>query len=117
MEEGRAVGEIRGVEGCCPLDRQDTCAWVAGAGAGKANWLVAPPEAPFACTVKLRAGGAQPAVAHWDAATALPRLALEAPGIAAPGQAVVLYDGDRALGGGSIRAAEAGAQAPRRAVA
>ncbi len=62
-------------------------------------------------------GGAQPAVAHWDAATALPRLALEAPGIAAPGQAVVLYDGDRALGGGSIRAAEAGAQAPRRAVA
>mgnify|MGYP002622038400 FL=1 len=86
---------------------------------GEVNWLVAPPPAePLACTVKLRAREEpQPAVAHWDAAAALLRLALEVPGIAAPGQAAVLYDGDRVLGGGFIRAAEVGAQAPRRAVA
>ncbi|GGG48684.1 tRNA-specific 2-thiouridylase MnmA [Caldovatus sediminis] len=84
--------------------------------AGEVNWLAAPPAAPLPCTVKLRAREApQPALAHWDGAAL--RLVLETPGIAAPGQAAVLYDGDRVLGGGFIRAAQAEAEAPRRAVA
>ncbi|MFC4165852.1 tRNA 2-thiouridine(34) synthase MnmA [Teichococcus aestuarii] len=72
--------------------------------AGDVNWLVAPPTAPLACQVKLRAREVpQPATAVWDAATGLLRVRLAAPAIAAPGQGCVLYDGDRVLGGGFIR--------------
>lgn len=72
--------------------------------AGEVNWLIAPPAGPFACQVKLRAREApQPATAQWDAPAQLLRVALAAPGIAAPGQACVLYDGDRVLGGGFLR--------------
>jgi len=68
------------------------------------NWLIAPPEAPLACTVKLRAREVpQPATAVWDAAKARLRVLLAEPAIAAPGQGCVLYDGDRVLGGGFIR--------------
>jgi tRNA-specific 2-thiouridylase len=72
------------------------------------NWLIAPPVAPLPCQVKLRGREApQPAVAHWDAAAAMLRVVLETPAIAAPGQGCVLYDGDRLLGGGFIRAVSA----------
>jgi tRNA-specific 2-thiouridylase len=73
---------------------------------GEVNWLVAPPQAPLACQVKLRAREVpQPATALWDAASATLRVLLQAPAIAAPGQGCVLYDGDRVLGGGFIRGA------------
>jgi tRNA-specific 2-thiouridylase len=73
--------------------------------AGAMNWLIDPPAAPLRCTVKLRAREApRPATVAWDAGAGLLRVALDAPGIAAPGQACVLYDGDRVLGGGVLRA-------------
>ena len=50
----------------------------------------------------------RPATVEWDPAAGLLRVTPEEPAIAAPGQACVLYDGDRVLGGGFIRrAAEA----------
>ena len=77
---------------------------------GEANWLAPPPPGAFACTVKLRARETpQPAIAAWDAAARLLRVRPAAPSIAAPGQACVLYDGERVLGGGFIRAAATGA--------
>lgn len=75
--------------------------------AGEVNWLIEPPGGPLRCQVKLRAREApQPATAEWDAEAGALRVALDAPGIAAPGQACVLYDGDRVLGGGFIRSAK-----------
>ncbi|MFL1460813.1 tRNA 2-thiouridine(34) synthase MnmA [Roseococcus sp. DSY-14] len=72
--------------------------------AGEVNWLAPPPESPFRCTAKLRAREEpQPATALWDGATL--RLRPDAPAIAAPGQAAVLYDGARVLAAGFIRAA------------
>lgn len=71
---------------------------------GDVNWLIPAPQAPMPCQVKLRAReNPQPAMAHWDVATASLRIVLEQPAIAAPGQGCVLYDGDRVLGGGFIR--------------
>jgi tRNA-specific 2-thiouridylase len=70
------------------------------------NWLVAPPAAPIRVQAKLRGREApHGATASWDAATGLLRLVLDAPNVVAPGQACVLYDGDRVLAGGFIRAA------------
>jgi len=70
---------------------------------GEVNWLIAPPAAPLPCQVKLRAREApQPAVAQWDAATATLRVRPDQPAIAAPGQACVLYAGEKVLGGGFI---------------
>ncbi len=71
---------------------------------GELNWLSPPPAGPLACQVKLRAREVpQPATVAWDAAARVLRVAPEAPAIAAPGQACVLYDGERVLGGGFIR--------------
>ena len=54
--------------------------------------------------MKLRAREApQPAAAEWDAAAGLLRVRPAAPSVAAPGQACVLYEGERVLGGGFIR--------------
>ncbi|MBX9595382.1 MAG: tRNA 2-thiouridine(34) synthase MnmA [Roseomonas sp.] len=74
--------------------------------AGEVNWLSTPPEGPVAVQVKLR-GREQPrpGVMRWDATERLLRVVLEEPNIAAPGQACVIYDGDRVLGGGFLRAA------------
>ena len=73
--------------------------------AGEVNWLAAPPEGFFAATAKFRAREApQPVEAAWDAAAGLLRVRPAAPVVAAPGQAVVLYAGDRVLGGGFVRA-------------
>ncbi len=70
------------------------------------NWLSAPP-APgeaLSCQVKLRAREVpQPATVTWDGTQAVVRPAM--PAVAAPGQAAVLYDGERVLGGGFIRRA------------
>ena len=43
----------------------------------------------------------------WDREAGVARVWLESPGIVAPGQACVMYDGDRVLGGGFLRAAGA----------
>jgi len=73
--------------------------------AGEMNWLIDPPAAPIRCAAKLRAREApRAACVTWDAAAGLAFLALDAPGIVAPGQACVLYDGDRVVGGGFLRA-------------
>ena len=64
------------------------------------NWLV--PPRPRRCTVKLRAREApQPAELLPTADGA--EVVLAAPALAAPGQACVVYDGSRVLGGGFIR--------------
>ncbi|TCZ54638.1 tRNA 2-thiouridine(34) synthase MnmA [Roseicella aquatilis] len=81
---------------------------------GEVNWLIPPPGGPLRCQVKLRAREEpRPALAAWDAAAGLLRVTPEEPAIAAPGQACVLYDGDRVLGGGFIlrRAGATGAAA------
>ncbi len=76
----------------------------AGLVAGDVNWLVPLPESEIAVQVKLRGREApQPAMARWDVAASLLRVTLATPGIVAPGQACVLYDGERVLGGGFIR--------------
>lgn len=76
--------------------------------AGDVNWLVPPPQSPRAVQAKLRGRETpRPAFAAWDAAAGLLHLTLAEPNVVAPGQACVLYDGDRVLGGGFIRAAAA----------
>jgi tRNA-specific 2-thiouridylase len=73
---------------------------------GEVNWLVDPPAAPFRAEAKFRAREVpQPVTAEWDAASARLLVRPDAPVISAPGQGCVLYDGDRVLGGGFIRAA------------
>jgi tRNA-specific 2-thiouridylase len=80
------------------------------------NWLIVPPDVSFACQAKLRAREApQPALARWDGHAL--HLSLAAPGIAAPGQAAVLYDGDRVLGGGFVRGPGRAAAGASRAAA
>jgi tRNA-specific 2-thiouridylase len=55
--------------------------------------------------VKLRAREVpRAAEVTWDASTGLLRALLDEPGVIAPGQACVMYDGDRVLGGGFLRA-------------
>ena len=73
--------------------------------AGEMNWLIDPPAVPLRCTAKLRAREApRPVTVAWDAASGQAHLTLDEAGIVAPGQACVLYDGDRVLAGGFLRA-------------
>jgi tRNA-specific 2-thiouridylase len=65
------------------------------------NWLTPVPEAGLACTVKLRARDTmRPAIVRADGDGAT--VELEEPALPAPGQACVMYAGDRVLGGGFI---------------
>jgi tRNA-specific 2-thiouridylase len=74
---------------------------------GEVNWLIDPPGQPLRCMVKLRAREApRPATVTFDAAAAVARVTLDEPGIVAPGQACVMYDGDRVLGGGFLRSVD-----------
>jgi tRNA-specific 2-thiouridylase len=131
--EGRVVGEHDGIEGFTIGQRKglgiafgeprfvvriepDTNRVVIGTKAdlarheltaGRVNWLVDRPTAPFACQVKIRYNSRR------VAATVTPQdgdrlhVAFDAPQIGvAPGQAVVCYEGDRVLGGGWIESAE-----------
>jgi tRNA-uridine 2-sulfurtransferase len=73
------------------------------------NWLAQPPAAGTATRAAAKLRSAQPPVAATVMAGADggAELFLEAPsGAVAPGQAAVLYDGDRVLGGGWIRRPE-----------
>ncbi len=66
------------------------------------NWLIEPPYAPLRCTVQLRAReGVRPATVLRTADGA--GVTLDSAALAAPGQACVLYEGSRVLGGGFIR--------------
>ena len=63
------------------------------------NWLIDPPADGVACQVKLRArDGLRDALVSQDGLVTLTEAALPA-----PGQACVLYAGDRVLGGGFIK--------------
>jgi tRNA-specific 2-thiouridylase len=63
------------------------------------NWLIQPEAAPFRGMVKLRARDVpHPAAIH----ASLDVVMLDQPALAAPGQACVVYDGPRILGGGFI---------------
>jgi tRNA-specific 2-thiouridylase len=65
------------------------------------NWLAEPPVGPIRVRAKFRAReAAQPATAAWDGAVL--RIFPDVPAVVAPGQAAVLYDGARVLGGGVI---------------
>ena len=67
------------------------------------NWLVPAPLEPLYCQVKLRARETpQPATVFAGRG----EVRLDAPALAAPGQACVFYDGSRVLGGGFIRRAD-----------
>jgi len=65
------------------------------------NWLVEPPLVPLRCTVKLRAREAPHAATVMVGDEGV-MVRLDAPTLAAPGQACVFYDGERLLGGGFI---------------
>ena len=74
--------------------------------AGEVNWLIDPPRESFAAEVKLRGREApRPATLIFEAASGLLRVELAEPNIAAPGQACVVYQGERVLGGGFLRRA------------
>ena len=81
------------------------------------NWLAgaAPPAGPVAVQARIRSMRPPAPAAFSAAAGGDASVVLEAPehGVA-PGQACVLYDGDRVLGGGWIRRARTGAPAPDR---
>jgi len=65
------------------------------------NWLVSPPQGGLRCHVKLRARDAlRPATVHRTEKGAA--VYLDEPALPAPGQACVMYAGDRVLGGGFI---------------
>ena len=72
---------------------------------GEVNWLATPATESLAVAAKLRSTQPPVPARFYPAATAGEAvLVLNSPaGAAAPGQAAVLYDGDRVLGGGWIR--------------
>jgi len=73
------------------------------------HWLVAPPERPLRCTVRVRHRHTdQPAVLHPGAGGSARVLFDEPQRALTPGQFAVAYDGDRCLGGGTICAVSSG---------
>jgi tRNA-specific 2-thiouridylase len=75
--------------------------------AGEVNWLVDAPGAPLHCTVQWRVHGTpEPATVQVLEGGRF-RVDFHAPVVAvATGQAAVLYDGERVLGGGWIDCTE-----------
>ena len=71
--------------------------------ANQTNWLTDPPGDSFACAAQIRYNSSAQAAKATVLAGGRLHVAFEDPcfGVA-PGQAVVLYDGDRVLGGGWI---------------
>jgi tRNA-specific 2-thiouridylase len=71
--------------------------------ASECNWLVDPPPGPFACSAKIRYNSPPAAATAEVLSDQRLRVTFDQPrnGVA-PGQAVVLYEGERVLGGGWI---------------
>jgi tRNA-specific 2-thiouridylase len=71
--------------------------------AERCNWLSDPPAGEFRCTAKIRYNSPPAAATAELLSDARLRVTFDEPrhGVA-PGQAVVLYDGERVLGGGWI---------------
>jgi tRNA-specific 2-thiouridylase len=71
--------------------------------ASTCNWLADPPAASFRCAAKIRYNSPPAAATAEVIADGRLQVAFDEPryGVA-PGQAVVLYDGERVLGGGWI---------------
>jgi tRNA-uridine 2-sulfurtransferase len=89
----RVVVGPRG-EGTCDVALRET------------NWLAPLPAEGTRCTVKLRARDTlRPALLRPGREGAEALVHLDAPSLPAPGQACVVYDGERMLGGGVIRRA------------
>lgn len=75
--------------------------------AADANWLVDPPTGTFTCQAQIRYNHRGAAAAAEVLGDGRLRVVLDEPAYGvAPGQAVVLYDGDRVLGGGWIESPE-----------
>jgi tRNA-specific 2-thiouridylase len=71
--------------------------------AGAVNWLCEPPGGPFRCEAKIRYLHTSAAATATPAGESEFNVDFDEPQSAiTPGQAVVLYDGDRVLGGGTI---------------
>ncbi len=68
---------------------------------GEMNWLIPPPER-LSCAVKLRAREA-PHAAEVHPTPDGAAVVLAEAALPAPGQACVMYDGERVLGGGFVR--------------
>ena len=68
------------------------------------NWLA--PPGPLRCTVKLRSREVPHAATVRPGMDGTATVLLDAPALAAPGQACVFYDGSRVLGGGFITQAD-----------
>ncbi|HEU4952740.1 MAG TPA: aminomethyltransferase beta-barrel domain-containing protein, partial [Holophagaceae bacterium] len=67
------------------------------------SWTGAPPEAPFRCAARIRARSAEAPCTVTPLPGGRAQIRFDAAQRAiAPGQAVVLYDGDAVLGGGWI---------------
>jgi tRNA-specific 2-thiouridylase len=105
---GVAMGEPYFVVAIDPASRQVTIGKQADLArreltAADCNWLVDPPADPFACQAKIRYNTPPSAATAELLAENRLRVVFDEPrhGVA-PGQAVVLYDGDRVLGGGWI---------------
>lgn len=70
---------------------------------GEMHWLIAPPRAPFDCTVKVRYRQADQNARIAPLEAGRVRIEFEVPQRSVtPGQYAVLYDGSRCLGGGTI---------------
>jgi tRNA-specific 2-thiouridylase len=66
------------------------------------NWLIAPPEAPLRCEVKLRGRDRLRPASIWAVGAGEASVLLDEAALAAPGQACVFYRDTRILGGGFI---------------
>ncbi len=69
------------------------------------NWILfaEPPKVPVSCTARIRYNGKEIPAKAWDNGSGTVRITLETPARAVTkGQAVVLYQGDIVIGGGTI---------------
>jgi tRNA-uridine 2-sulfurtransferase len=102
LAAGRVVVALDPARRRVVIGRRD--AGTRAVGLGEVNWIIPPPSAPIRCTAKLRARD-EPRAATVETDATGSRAILDEPALAAPGQACVLYDGDRVLGGGFMRRA------------
>ena len=107
LDRPAADGRPRYVLDISPVDRTVTVGprdqlAVRGAEGVRPRWCGPPPTGEFACVAQVRAHGqALPATARLDGDRLQVSFTVAVEGLA-PGQAVVLYDGDRVLGSATV---------------